>query len=327
VKGSINMSTVDNAAQHPSPNREGLLARHPMVFFVLIAYAGTWVVWLPFLLSADGLGLLSFSSPLTLVVTGGLGTFTGPALAAFIMSGLTEGRAGIRRLLGRIVLWRVGLGWYLFALLGLPVILALGAIVVPGNLASFEPMDPLALLLAYLPFFVYPALIIGGPLGEEPGWRGFALPRLQRRHGPLVGSLILGIIWTFWHVVPVWLASWTAAGMLNIYNLVLYLLFITSWTIVMTWIFNNTKGSVLMAILVHASVDAFPNAILWPLLPASLMVTGYGVYFGYYGAAIGMGVLALVVIALTRGRLSYEHYQQEEDEEVVESDPAATSPT
>ena len=58
--------------------------------------------------------------------------------------------------------------------------------------------------------------------------------------------------------------------MLNIYNLVLYLLFITSWTIVMTWIINNTKGSVLMAILVHASVDAFPNAILWPLLPASL---------------------------------------------------------
>jgi uncharacterized protein len=321
------MPTVDNAAQHPSPNREGLLARHPMVFFVLIAYAGTWVVWLPFLLSADGLGLLSFSSPLPLVVTGGLGTFTGPALAAFIMTGLTEGRAGIRRLLGRIVLWRVGLGWYLFALLGLPVILALGAIVVPGNLASFEPMDPLALLLAYLPFFVYPALIIGGPLGEEPGWRGFALPRLQRRHGPLVGSLILGIIWTFWHVVPVWLASWTAAGMLNMYNLVLYLLFITSWTIVMTWIFNNTKGSVLMAILVHASVDAFPNAILWPLLPASLMVTGYGVYFGYYGAVIGMGVLALVVIALTRGRLSYEHYQQEDDVEVVESDLAATSPT
>ena len=179
------------------------------------------------------------------------------------------------------------------------LILALGAIVVPGNLASFEPMDPISLVLAYLPFFVYPALIIGGPLGEEPGWRGFALPRLQQLHGHLVGSLILGVIWTFWHIAPVWLASWYGAGILNIYNLVLYLLFITSWTIVMTWVFNNTKGSVFMAIVVHASADAFPNAILWPVLPASLAVASYGVYFDYYGMVVGMGVLALVVVALT----------------------------
>jgi uncharacterized protein len=315
------VSTVDNAAQHHDSAGEGLLARHPLLFFVLIAYAGTWVVWLPFLISADGIGLMSFSSPLPLIVTGGLGTFTGPALAAFIMTGVTEGRAGIRRLLQKIVLWRVGLRWYLFALLGLPMIMTLGAIVVPGNLASFEPMDPIFLLLAYLPFFVYPALIIGGPLGEEPGWRGFALPRLQQLQGPLVGSLILGVIWTFWHVAPVWLASWYGAGILNIYNLVLYLLFITAWTIVMTWVFNNTKGSLFMAIVVHTSVDAFPNAILWPLLPASLAVTSYGVYFGYYGMVLGMGVLALVVVALTRGRLGYQHYQQEEEPE------SAMSPT
>jgi hypothetical protein len=81
-----------------------------------------------------------------------------------------------------------------------------------------------------------------------------------------------------------------------------------------------------MAILGHASGDAFPNMILWPLLPASLAVTGYGVYFGYYGMVIGMGVLALAVIAATRGRLGYQNYQQEEDEEVVGAG-AATSTT
>jgi uncharacterized protein len=317
------LTTADNAAQRrPDAAREGLLARHPLVFYTLIAYAGTWLVWLPFLLSVDGLGLMSFSSPLPLVVIGGLGTFTGPALGAFVMTGITEGKEGLRRLLRKMVLWRVGLRWYLLTFLGFPVILTLGTIVVPGNLATFEVMDPLSLLLAYVPFFVYPALIIGGPLGEEPGWRGFALPRLQRSYGPLVGSLILGPMWTFWHVVPVWLASWTAAGMLNIYNIVLYLLFITSWTIVMTWVYNNTKGSVFMAILGHTSVDAFPNALLWPLLPASLTVTGYGVYFGYYGMLIGMGVLALAVIAWTRGSLGYEHYRQEE-----EGPEPATAPT
>jgi hypothetical protein len=103
--------------------------------------------------------------------------------------------------------------------------------------------------------------------------------------------------------------------LLNIYNFVLYLLFLTSWTIVMTWVYNNTRGSVLMAILVHASGDAFPNVILWPLLPTSLATTGYGVYFGYYGMLIGMGVLALAVIALTGGRLGYECYQQEGEPE------------
>jgi membrane protease YdiL (CAAX protease family) len=227
--------TATEVAQQPDAAREGLLARYPLIFYTLIAYGGTWLVWLPFLLSADGLGPLAFSTPLPLVVIGGLGTFTGPSLAAFIMTGLTEGKAGVRCLLQKIVLWRVGLRWYLFTFLGFPVILTLGAIVVPGNLASFEPMEPLPLLISFLPFFIYPALIIGGPLGEEPGWRGFALPRLQRRHGPLLGSLILGVLWTFWHVVPVWLASWYAAGMLNIYNLILYLLLIiTSWTIVMT---------------------------------------------------------------------------------------------
>jgi uncharacterized protein len=306
---------MTTAPAQPASSRQGLLARHPLLFYVLIAYGGTWIVWLPFLLSADGLGLMSFSSPLPLIVIGGLGTFTGPAVGAFVMTGVTEGRAGVRRLLRKMVLWRVGLRWYLFTFLGFPVILALGTIVVPGNLASFKPTDPIPLLSSFLLFFIYPALIIGGPLGEEPGWRGFALPRLQRRYGPLVGSLFLGVIWTFWHVAPVWLASWYAAGMLNIYNFVLYLLFITSWTIVMTWVYNNTKGSVFMAILGHASVDAFPNGILWPLLPASLVVTGYGVYFGYYGMVLGMGVFALAVIAWTRGRLGYEHYQHEEDEE------------
>jgi uncharacterized protein len=178
---------------------------------------------------------------------------------------------------------------------------------------------------SFLVFFVYPALIIGGPLGEEPGWRGFALPRLQRQHGPLVGSLILGVIWTFWHVVPVWLGAWLHAGMLNIYNFFLYLLFITSWTIVMTWVYNNTKGSVFLAILGHASVDAFPNGILWPLLPASLVVTDYGVYFGYYGMLIGMGVFALGVIAWTRGHLGYEHYQHEEAKEEGPTPATATT--
>jgi uncharacterized protein len=314
------LTTADSTTRVAGGAREGLLASHPIIFYTIFAYVGTWLVWLPLLLSRDGLGILSYSSPLPLILTGGIGTFTGPALAAFVMTGVTEGREGVRRLLRSIVLWRVGLRWYLFVLLGIPLVLTLGALVVPGTLASFKPMPPLSMLTSYLILFIYPALIIGGPLGEEPGWRGFALPRLQRRYGPLVGTLILSPLWAFWHV-PIWLVLWREAGMFDVYNLVVYVMFITVWSIVMTWVFNNTRGSVLMAILLHTSVDAFPNGILWPLLPASNNVTGYGVLVGYFGMVIGLGAVALVVVGLTRGRLGYQNDRQEE---VPEAAPAST---
>jgi uncharacterized protein len=104
-------------------------ARHPLVFFFIIAYAFSWLAWLPLVLSEDGVGLLSFRSPIGFYATLAIASF-GPALAAFIMTGITEGRIGIGRLLRRIVLWRVGLRWYLFALIGLPAIMVLSVILV-----------------------------------------------------------------------------------------------------------------------------------------------------------------------------------------------------
>src|SRR5262245_51458940 len=105
------------------------------------------------------------------------------------MTGVIEGKGGIGRLLRRCVLWRVGLGWYLIALIGIPMILVLGVIVLPGAMASFKGLASLV-ASPWLSQIVY--VFLHGPLGEEPGWRGLALPRLQRLHGPLAGSLILG---------------------------------------------------------------------------------------------------------------------------------------
>ena len=127
-------------------------------------------------------------------------------MAAFIITGATEGGAGIRRLLRRIVLWQVGLRWYLFALIGIPAITVAGAVLLPGVLASFQ-MPAFTLLLTYSVSFVV-SLLIGGPLGEEIGWRGFALPRLQRLQGPMVASLVLGVLWAFWHLPYFWMPQW-----------------------------------------------------------------------------------------------------------------------
>ncbi len=126
------MTTVDNADQPLRAAPEGLLARHPLVFFFLIAYAGSWLLEVPVALSETGTGLLPFTIPRPLLALAiAAATFLGPTLSAFIMTGVTEGRIGIRRLLRRYVLWRVGFRWYLFVLLGIPAIEVLGAIVLP----------------------------------------------------------------------------------------------------------------------------------------------------------------------------------------------------
>lgn len=298
------MTTADNTAQQPSgAAREGLLARHPLVFYFLIAYAGAWLVEVPVALSETGTGLLPFTIPRPLLALAiAAATFLGPTLSAFIMTGMTEGRIGIRRLLRRYVLWRVGFRWYLFVLLVIPAIELLGAIVVPGALASFQPLA-LSLVLTYPVAFVS-TFILGGPLGEEPGWRGFALPRLQLLHGPLVGSVILGILWASWHLPLFWSGVWTPP---TIPNIVMFILMITALTIIMTWVFNNAKGSLLITMLMHASFNTFANKIEAPLFPAPILSE-----YGLLPVLIGFGATALVLIVVTRGRLGYQNYHPEE---------------
>jgi membrane protease YdiL (CAAX protease family) len=293
------MTAANPPLQAASPYK-GLLARHPLVFFFIIAYAGSWLVWMPVVLSeGDGVGLLPFSSPLLKIVLMPAGGYLGPVLSAFIMTGMTEGREGIGRLLRRHVLWRVGIRWYLFALLGIPVIMVLGAIVLPGALASFQGLTS-TIVLGYLFQFAF-VFFLGG-LSEEPGWRGFALPRLQPLHGPLVGSLILGIFWGFWHLPLFLITGWNPLTMLNI---VLFLISATFITIILTWVFNNTKGSVLLAILGHTSINT-SYAILALLFSAAIVT-------GALPIVIGLGAVALLLVALTRGRLGYDHYPQEEE--------------
>jgi membrane protease YdiL (CAAX protease family) len=172
------------------------------------------------------------------------------------MTAATEGRVGVRRLLGRYVLWRVGIRWYLFALLGVPLIMMLGTMIVWGDLPNLGALGGLSFVPGYLVFFIL-VLIIGGPLLEEGGWRGFALPRMQLLHGPLVASLILGLLWALWHLpeflVPSWAASSGGGGILGIAQ---FLIIAVAIAIMMTWVFNNTRGSLLLAILVHTSIDA-----------------------------------------------------------------------
>jgi uncharacterized protein len=295
------MSLSDTSAR-TAPTQSSLLARHPLISFFVMAYAFSWIVWSPWVLGEDGAGLLPIDISQT--ASGYLNAaaiLAGPTLAALIMTAITEGRAGVRRLLRRIVLWRVGLGWYLFALVGIPVVMALGTLILPGGLASLRSLG-LGYVLTYLSIFPL-VVVLGGPLFEEIGWRGFALPRLQPLHGPLLGTLILGLLWALWHLPEFMVPSWAeSSGGTGFVAIVRFVVIAIAFAIVTTWVFNNTKGSVFMAILVHASIDTFSIPVGGLASPSAV---GNSILLSF-------GVLALVLIVLTRGRLGYDRYRQEE---------------
>src|SRR5215212_5149544 len=292
------LMSATTAAPQPAPVSplRGLLIRHPLVSFFTLAYALTWLAWSPWYLSRAGVGLLPFDGEGISDYLNTVALIVGPTLSAFVMTGATEGREGVRGLLRRIVLWRVGLWWYLFVLAGIPAIILLSTVFLPGALASFEASAVPSTLFLYVvagPVFLF----IGGPVFEEIGWRGFALPRLQRLHGPLVGSIVLGALWGLWHLPLFLIPSWdTPHG--SLLEVALFVTWAVSTTIVITWIFNNTKGSVLLAILAHGSINSAAVAV-YALFPAPA-VTG-----GITNVVIGFGVTALLVVALTRGHLGY----------------------
>lgn len=292
------------AAEAPAQHRQGAsqnpLARHPLLAYFAIAFAGAWLVVSPLVLSRSGLGILPITLPsLPFLV---LGPLAGPTLGAFLVTNATEGRAGMRLLWRRYALWRVGMHWYLLILFGPLLVLTVGASIFFG----LTPLHRLAqqwplVFTTYLPVTVAGA-ILGGPIGEEPGWRGFALPRLQARFGPVVGSLVLGAIWGSWHLVGFlggWLGPFSASAYAGI------ILSGMAFSVVVTWVYNHTRGSILLAILLHGASNAAIS--LGPkLLPAQMPAWVHLVVYSSGIGALSYGVCALLLIALTRGRLAYQ---------------------
>lgn len=290
------------ASVHRSGKLVETMCAHPLLFYFLMAFAFSWVY-----------EIIAFSffppdgSLTALLIVLGL-TLIGPTLSAFIMTALTQGKPGMRRLLRRYVLWRVGLRWYLFTLLAPPALLLLGYLVMPGAIAAFHGIPVPAFLQSYLLSFLV-IFTVGGPLGEEPGWRGFALPRLQRGYGPLVGTLTLGVLWGLWHLpLFILIPGYDGAGTGFVGILVPFLAFVveaTALAVIFTWVFNNVRGSLLLMMLLHGTLNTATNTLptLFPALASSFFVQMMPIVVAV--------IAALLIIVMTRGRLSYQRYQQE----------------
>jgi membrane protease YdiL (CAAX protease family) len=217
------------------------LRRYDALVFFLLTLALTWAVWIPRAMGAS-VGIL-----------GQLWTWI-PAVVALACAALLDGRAAVRDLGRRLVLWRVRWWWYPIVLIG-PLVFSLiaGAIAMllgepwaavrPTVLSASIP----ALLLTFL------ILVITDGLGEELGWRGYLLPRLLSRFRAVTASLVLGFGWWLWHLPLVWTADAALEGQ----PLWLLLADLLAKSMIFTYVFLGTRGSVLIAILLHASTNLF----------------------------------------------------------------------
>ncbi|MEO6797760.1 MAG: type II CAAX endopeptidase family protein [Candidatus Dormibacter sp.] len=220
--------------------------------FYLTAIGISWSCWLPVAAADHGLIVLPSGMPTMLII---VGTF-GPLFAALALMARTSGRRGIPALLGHALRWRVSLRWYLAALV-LPVMLRLGVLGVHmlkgGTIAGVTNFDHwLALPLTFL--FV---LVLGGPLGEELGWRGFMQPRLQATMGMLSACLIIGFASAIWHL-PLFLIPSSAQSHLP---LAVFVIRTVALSIILGWLWNRSNRSLLVILLFHASLNTWPNTL------------------------------------------------------------------
>jgi len=264
-----------------------LLRRYPLISFFILAFGISWAV----VVAVVSLGLPVNALAIAAITAG-------PALSGLLVTTAASGLSGVARLLRRLLLWRVPRFWYVFALLGIPAIYVAGTILLPGAWSSFNPLT-LDTWLSYLWLFPL-VLIVGGPLLEEIGWRGFALAPLEARWGPSGGTIILGLLWALWHYPQYLMPDWAAQnGGFTLQSVATFTLGVLAITIIMTWVFNHTRGSLLLAVLVHSSINTF-SAFIGPMFPAQAGSQINGL--------IGFGTAAVIILVMTRGRIGYDRY-------------------
>jgi hypothetical protein len=239
---------------------------HPLVAFFVLAYALTWPL----------IPLVSVS-PLW-----GFPALFGPALAAIIVVAVADGGAGLRDLLGRVARWRVGARWYAVAL-ALPAALALAALGLHVGLGGQGPFELGGLSVLNIVVFV---LIVG----EELGWRGYALPKLLAERSVLAASLILGALWGAWHLPTFFVPGAPQYGL----PFPAFVLLTMAYSVLFTWVYLHTRGSVLIAVLLHGAINLSQGFFLGAIDPTRV----------YWLLAAVYGVAALALVAAAGPNLS-----------------------
>lgn len=218
----------------------------------------------------------------------------GPGACAFLVSYLADGPAGVRELAGRVGRWRQPARWYLFVLFGMGGAILLTAYGVTAALFPDELAPPPAGVLVPLVLNFVVIFVVAG-LGEELGWRGFVLPRLQGRLSPVRATLVVGLLWFAWHL-PLRIGGEDWMPYLG-----LFLVLVVADSFIYTWVFNRTGGSVLLVALMHAAGNTWGGHLYGQTF--SFEPPGY-LFFEVVRIGIYV-IVAVAVVLLTRGRLGH----------------------
>lgn len=262
-----------------------------VALYLVVTFAVTWAIWIaPGATPAGRTGLLALGGPVFL-----LGVFT-PGLVALALVAREDGRQGVAALLARIGRWRVGWYLYLFALVYVMATkLAAAAIIrlMSGAWPALGSTPWILLLAAALATAVVQA-------GEELGWRGYALPRLAERVGLGPASVLVGIVWAFWHLPLFFIAGTGSDGQ----SFPLYVLYVTPLSVAMAWLYWQAGGSLLPVMLMHAAVNNTAEIVPAALQGAGDPLSFRGSLVAWVTAGIFWVVAAVCLLAMRGKRLT-----------------------
>jgi membrane protease YdiL (CAAX protease family) len=259
------------------------VAHISLLGFFLLTFAFTWTAWLaPTALAAPGkAGSFGVGRPVFL-----LGVFA-PAFVALALTAYGEGRAGVARLLARIGKWQVGARFYLFAIGYMAATKLLAALIHRIALGEWPTFGdtPLPLMLG--------AILVSTwvQAGEEVGWRGYALPRLATYLGLGSASVLLGVIWALWHLPLFFLQASGSEGQ----SFPIYLLHVTALSVAMSWLYWKTEGSLLLVMLMHASVNNTTGIVPATVPNAVVTMSFEGSLVAWVTVGVSWGVAALLL--------------------------------
>jgi uncharacterized protein len=244
-------AVLQTAGRSRAQTHVGGLVRAGLPLYFVIAFVVSWLCW--GLVAAADRALVKLPLPSDLLMlAGGLG----PLIAAIVVVMLKGGSVGLRGLLAPMLRWRVNPIWYAVALLGWSALY--GALVLLNTMlgGGVPPSPPASTWIALPRMFLMMALLRGG-IDEEVGWRGLALPRLQARYGALTASVVIGLIWAAWHI-PQWFISSSGQGEHPFY---LFALSVVELSVILAWLYNNTRGSLLIVVLAHSANNVTFNVV------------------------------------------------------------------
>lgn len=234
------------------------LKKNEVIKYLISTFLVTWIVWGGLVASSKGIIDRSIFTNYLIptIIIGG----SAPSILAIIYMGLMEGKAGLKQLLGKIIIWRVNPFWYIFSISYMFAIFYMPAVIcnIFGNYYDLQ--------LRYPPFYLlylFAGQLVGGPINEEFGWRGFVLPRLQRRFNPLAASIILGVTHVLWHL-PLFFVYITEP-----FNQ--YLLKVVLFSIIYTWVYNHTKGSLIPVCLLHSTYNFVSVVFIMTTIQPTIM--------------------------------------------------------